>query len=184
MSFWKDYASQIVDLTKRSKRDCVMSALWGLNKSLLDLYQAKAATVPRDLSRDQRSVVNRYCGYVLHYVVLVNFIVNKGIFEPLIFAFDDLTVVDPVDKVALLNIATTLSGLATEYSYERDYSSAYASYSDRFIWTSRAETDSMVMTTLNRILRFLASNTDQTLQDLATQHIDIFYGRDLTPAAL
>ena len=161
-----------------------MTALWVLNKSLLDLYQAKAATVPRDLPRDQRNVINRYCGYVLNYVVLIDSIVNNGLFEPLTFTFDDLTVIDPVDKVALLNIATTLSGLATEYSYERDCSSAYASYSDRFIWTRKAETDNMVMTTLNRILRFLASNTDQTLRDLATQHIDIFYGRDLTPAAL
>ena len=107
-----------------------------------------------------------------------------GFFEPLTFTFDDLIVIDPVDKVALLNIATTLSGLATEYSYERDCSSVYAGYSNRFTWTRSAETDSMVMTTLNRILRFLASNTDQTLRDLATQHIDIFYGRDLTPATL
>lgn len=165
--FWDSYSKEIRDMTRSRVKNCVMDALWGLNKALIDLYQAKA-------SNNKQKSINHFCGYVLHYVVLVNAIINGGLYEPLTFNLDDTSVVDPVDKVALLNIAGHLSGLAREFSYER----VPSAYLDKTEWFGTSDTNRMVLANLNRILRFVASNTDLTMRELATQHIDIFYGRE------
>jgi hypothetical protein len=40
----------------------------------------------------------------------------------------------------------------------------------------------MLELALTRILRYIKTNTDLTLCEMANQHVDIFYGRKPTPA--
>ncbi len=176
--FWKEYCETIKDMTRTSKQGCLMDACWNLNRALLDLYQAKDKTC-------KQKEFNRYAGYVLHYVVLLDLIAVRNGNEVLDYYMDDSTLVDPIDKIAILNIASSLSGLAREYYFEkRANTRAYQTVVewDKFEWSASIDTTRMLVVTLTRILRYIKSNTDLSLREIATQHVDIFYGREPPPA--
>lgn len=175
--FWEDFAKQVKEMTNSSKRKCIMTGLWSLNKALLDLYQVKNNAC-------NQKVFNRYAGYALHSVVLLDSMTLVFGDTNIDYSMDDPDVFDPVDKSALLNIAITLSGLAKEYSLDKRVHNRGDPDRDEwedYEWTTLWTTSQMLDVTLNRILRYIRTNTDLTLREMATQHVDIFYGREPAP---
>ncbi len=87
---------------------------------------------------------------------------------------------DPMDAMA-----ASLSGIARTFWVEkRVYNRGDL---DRYEWesldyTSSRETCHMLELALTRVLRYLKTNTDLSLCEMANQHVDIFYGREPTPA--
>ena len=103
--FWKDYSKQVVEMTREKNKKDPMDAFWCLNKALLDLYKVMD-------NRGGPKEVNRYSGYCLHFVVLLDTIVlNYGDFD-LNYAMDDPNSFDPLCKSTLLSVASSLSGIA------------------------------------------------------------------------
>ena len=88
--FWKNY-SKVVEMTSSKHRDDPMDAFWCLNKALLDLYKVMD-------NKGGQKEVNRYCGYVLRFVVLLDTIaLNDGDFN-LDYSMDDPNLFDPLCK--------------------------------------------------------------------------------------
>jgi hypothetical protein len=176
--FWKNYSKKVVEMTSSKHKKDPMVAFWCLNKALLDLYKVMD-------NKGGQKEVNLYCGYVLRFVVLLDTIaLNDGDFN-LDYSMDDPNLCDPLCKSTLLSVAASLSGIARTFWVEkRVYNRGDP---DHYEWesldyTSSRETCHMLELALARVLRYLKSNTDLTLNELATQHVDIFYGREPTPA--
>jgi hypothetical protein len=98
---------------------------------------------------------------------------------------DDPNLFDPLCKSTLLSVAASLGGIARTFWVEKKVYNR--GDPDRYEWesldyTSSRETCHMLELALTRVLRYLKSNTDLTLCEMATQHVDIFYGREPTPA--
>jgi hypothetical protein len=176
--FWKNYSKKVVEMTSSKHRDDPMDAFWCLNKALLDLYKVMD-------NRGGQKEVNRYCGYVLRFVVLLDTIALKDGDFNLDYSMDDPNLFDPLCKSVLLSVAASLSGIARTFWVEKKVYNR--GDPDRYEWesldyTSSRETCHMLELALYRVLRYLKSNTDLTLCELADQHVDIFYGRQPTPA--
>ncbi len=159
-------------------RDDPMDAFWCLNKALLDLYKIMD-------NKEGQKEVNRYCGYVLHFVVLLDTIAMKEGDFNLDYSMDDPNLFDPLDKSVILSVAASLSGIALTFWVEKKVYNR--GDPDPYEWesldyTSSRETCHMLELALTRVLRYLKSNTHLTLCEMATQHVDIFYGREPTPA--
>jgi hypothetical protein len=93
--------------SEKNKKD-PMDAFWCLNKALLDLYKVMD-------NRGGPKEVNRYSGYCLHFVVLLDTIVlNYGDYD-LNYAMDDPNSFDPLCKSTLLSVASSLSGIARTF---------------------------------------------------------------------
>ncbi len=101
------------------------------------------------------------------------------------YAMDDPNSFDPLCKSTLLSVAASLSGIARTFWVEkRIYNRGDR---DRDEWesleyTSSRETCHMLELALTRVLRYLKTNTDLSLCEMADQHVEIFYGREPTPA--
>jgi hypothetical protein len=176
--FWLNYSNKIVEMTKTSLRNDPMDAFLCLNKALLDLYKVKE-------DRGGQKEVNRYAGYVLHYVVLLDTIAMKGSDYHLSYAMDDPNLFDPLDKSVILNVAISLNGIARTFWVEKTVYNR--GDPNRYEWESldyaaSKETCHMLELALTRVLRYIKTNTDLTLREIALQHVDIFYGREPTPA--
>jgi hypothetical protein len=111
--FWKNYSKKVVEMTSSKHRDDPMDAFWCLNKALLDLYKVM------DNKGGQREV-NRYCGYVLHFVVLFDTIAMKDGDFNLDYSMDDPNLFDPLCKSTLLSVAASLSGIARTFWVEKN----------------------------------------------------------------
>jgi hypothetical protein len=176
--FWKNYSKQIVEMTRDKNKKDPMDAFWCLNKALLDLYKVMD-------NKGGQKEVNRYSGYVLHFVVLLDTIaLNYGDCD-LNYAMDDPNSFDPLCKSTLLSVAASLSRIARTFGVEKRIHNR--GDPDRDEWesldyTSSRETCHMLELALTRVLRYLKSNTDLSLCEMADQHVDIFYGREPTPA--
>jgi hypothetical protein len=176
--FWKDYSKQVVEMTREKNKKDPMDAFWCLNKALLDLYKVMD-------NKGGPKEVNRYSGYVLHFVVLLDTIaLNYGDFD-LNYAMDDPNSFDPLCKSTLLSVATSLSGIARTFWVEKRIHNR--GDPDRDEWesleyNSSGETCHMLKLALTRVLRYIKTNTDLSLCEMAEQHVDIFYGREPTPA--
>ncbi len=176
--FWKNYSKKVVEMTSSKHNKDPMDAFWCLNKALLDLYRVMD-------NKGGQKEVNRYCGYVLRFVVLLDTIaLNYGYFS-LDYSMDDPNLFDPLCKSVIISVATSLSGIARTFWVEKNVHNR--GDPDRDEWesldyTSSGETCYMLELALTRVLRYLKSYTHLTLNELATQHIDIFYGREPTPA--
>jgi hypothetical protein len=176
--FWKNYSKQIVEMTRDKNKKDPMDAFWCLNKALLDLYKVMD-------NKGGPKEVNRYSGYVLHFVVLLDTIaLNYGDCD-LNYAMDDPNSFDPLCKSTLLSVATSLSGIARTFWVEKRIHNR--GDPDRDEWesleyASSRETCHMLELALTRVLRYIKTNTDLTLCEMANQHVDIFYGREPTPA--
>jgi hypothetical protein len=68
--FWKNYSKKIVEMTSSKHKNDPMDAFLCLNKALLDLYKIMD-------NKGGQKEVNRYSGYVLHFVVLLDTIAMK-----------------------------------------------------------------------------------------------------------
>ena len=175
--FWKDYSKQVVEMTREKNKKDPMDAFWCLNKALLDLYKVMD-------NKGGQKEVNRYSGYVLHFVVLLDTIaLNYGDCD-LNYAMDDPNSFDPLCKSTLLSVATSLSGIARTFWVEKRIHNR--GDPDRDEWesleyASSRETCHMLELALTRVLRYLKTNTDLSLCEMADQHVDIFYGREPTP---
>lgn len=170
--FWLKYSEEILGMTRESKKKCVMDAFWCLTKHLIDIYKAKK-------NKCRQSEFNRHAGYVLHYVVLLDSIAMTWYDLELDYSLDDPNIFDPLDKSTVLSIVGGLSGLAREY-YVIKATNEQGIQS--FEWGGSADANQMLVITLTRILRYIKSNTDMSLREIASQHIDIYYGRVPTPA--
>ena len=109
---------------------------------------------------------------------------NDGDFN-LNYSMDDPNLFDTLCKSVLLSVAASLSGIARTFWVEKKVYNR--GDPDRYEWesldyTSGRETCHMLELALTRVLRYLKSNTDLTLNELANQHVNIFYGREPTPA--
>jgi hypothetical protein len=176
--FWKEYSKKIVEMTSDTHRRDHMDAFLCLNKALLDLYRVK------DNNGGQKEV-NRYAGYVLHFVVLLDTIAMKGSDYNLDYSMDDPNLFDPLNKSVILSVTGSLSGIARTFWVQKNVHNR--GDPERYEWesldyTASRETCHMLELALTRVLRYIKSNTDLTLREMATQHVDIFYGREPTPA--
>jgi hypothetical protein len=157
--FWKKFSKK---MTSTQHREDPMDLC--LNKALLDLYKVK------DNNGGQKEV-NRYAGYVLHFVVLLDTIAMKGSDYNLNYSMDDPNLFDPLDKSVILSGAASLRGIAQTFRLQKNVHNR--GDPDRYEWesldyTASRETCHMLELALTRVLRYLKLNTD------LTQHVDIF----------
>jgi hypothetical protein len=176
--YWKDYSKKIVEMTSTKHRQDPIDAFLCLNKALLDLYKVKE-------NNGGQKEFNRYAGYCLRFVVLLDTIAMKGSDCTLDYNMDDPNLFDPLDKSVILNVATSLSGIARTFWVQKTVHNR--GDPDRYEWesldyTASRETCHMLELALTRVLRYIKSNTNLTLREMAAQHVDIFYGRGPTPA--
>jgi hypothetical protein len=176
--FWKNFSKKIVEMTSSKHREDPMNAFLCFNKALLALYKVMD-------NKGGQKEVNRYSGYVLHFVVLLDTIAMKDGDFNLDYSMDDPNLFDPMDKSVILSVAGSLSGIARTFWVEKRVYNRGDPV--RYEWesldyTSSRETCHMLELALTRVLRYLKSNTDLTLCEMATQHVEIFYGREPTPA--
>ena len=159
--FWQKYSQEAAKIPKESKRNSVMYALWGLNHSVLELYNIM-------LKPYTNTEFNRYAGYVIRWIVQVDTL--KGGCSELSYLQEE--VYDPLDKGLLLRVARQISGLAMEH--ENVTGRENAGLQD---FKASWKTDEDLTKTLRRLLKFIMGETTVSLRDLATQHMDIYYGR-------
>jgi hypothetical protein len=178
VGFWMKYSEKIISMTSQKHRSDSMDTFLCLNKALLDLYKVKENNGgPKEF--------NRYAGYVLHFVVLLDTIAMKGMDLDLDYSMDDPNLFDPLEKSVILSVAGALSGVARTFWVQKTVHNR--GDPDKYKWesleyTANLETCRTLNLTLTRVLRYLKSNTDLTLRELAEQHIHIYYGREPTPA--
>ena len=89
--FWKNYSKKVVEMTSSKHKKDPMDAFWCLNKALLDLYKVMD-------NKGGQKEVNRYCGYVLRFVVLLDTIALKDGDFNLDYSMDDPNLFDPLCK--------------------------------------------------------------------------------------
>jgi hypothetical protein len=176
--YWMSYSEKILSMTSQKHRSDPMDAFLCLNKALLDLYKVKE-------NNGGQKEFNRYAGYVLHFVVLLDTIAMKGMDLDLDYSMDDPNLFDPLEKSVILSVAGALSGVARTFWVQKTVHNR--GDPNKYEWesldyTANLETCRTLNLTLTRVLRYLKSNTDLTLRELAKQHIQIYYGREPTPA--
>jgi hypothetical protein len=115
-------------------------------------------------------------------VLLDTIVLNYG---DLSYAMDDPDTFDPLCKSTLLSVASSLSGIARTLWVEKRIHNRGDPVRDE--WESleynfSGETCHMLKLALTRVLRYIKSNTDLSLCEMAEQHVEIFYGREPTPA--
>ncbi len=64
--------------------------------------------------------MNRYAGYVLHFVVLLDNVAMKGSDYNLDYSMDDPNLFDPLDKSVILSVAASLSGIARTFWVQKN----------------------------------------------------------------
>ena len=162
--FWKDYGAQILNMTRTSKRQCVINALIALNREMIELYE----TVKKPHTTRQ---FDAKAGYVLHQVVLVDVI--QGPHSNLSYLQQE--VLDAYSKDTLLQVMKQLNGLAMDHENVQYRQSPGHEFS-RF--SASWQTSEMLTFNLRRILLFIMGRTNTSLRDIATMHVPIYYGRE------
>jgi hypothetical protein len=125
--YWKDYSKKIVEMTSTKHRQDPIDAFLCLNKALLDLYKVKE-------NNGGQKEFNRYAGYCLRFVVLLDTIAMKGSDCTLDYNMDDPNLFDPLDKSVILNVATSLSGIARTFWVQKTVHNR--GDPDRYEWES------------------------------------------------